>query len=197
VEANLGSGFILICGIMGLLKAADCRHNKHSSSTTSIVVVGLSGAVLQAISTIAHESGHYFASRLLGIKVNGVGVDFLRAYVSVEFPENSKAKPAIGILAGPAASLAFAGVLFAARQNSSGLTQTILTNEIEVGICSGLYNLIPTPISDGGRLLELALQKHIPDHTLRIKVVTGCGIAAHLAWNKFNVNRQIRQILTS
>src|SRR5690606_21443761 len=98
VEANLGSGFILICGIMGLLKAADCRHNKHSSSTTSIVVVRLSGAVLQAISTIAHESGHYFASRLLGIKVNGVGVDFLRAYVSVEFPENSKTKPAIGIL---------------------------------------------------------------------------------------------------
>ncbi|MDQ1485102.1 MAG: hypothetical protein QOJ62_795 [Actinomycetota bacterium] len=97
-----------------------------------------------------HEFGHYAAFRAQGVKVSlPTFVPFLGAYVKTESPIRSVAHEAAGGLAGPAAgALAGIGLFELSRAMNSPLLQALAY----VSFFLNLFNLLPVPFLDGGRV---------------------------------------------
>lgn len=97
-----------------------------------------------------HEFGHFAAFRAQGVKVSlPTFVPCLGAYVKTESPIRSVAHEAAGGLAGPAAgALAGLGLLELSRAMNSPMLQALAY----VSFFLNLFNLLPVPFLDGGRV---------------------------------------------
>ena len=103
----------------------------------------LPAAVLSALS---HEAGHLLALRLAGARVECVRLTAFGAEILADTRYLPYLREILCTLAGPAVNLALAVLLARAAQNNLAAG---------VNLVLGVFNLLPVPALDGGRVLHL------------------------------------------
>ena len=114
----------------------------------AVALLAGAGAALPmaALSALGHEAGHLLALRLAGARVERVRLTAFGAEIRADTRYLSYPREILCTLAGPAVNLALA--VFFARA---------LGNHLAAGVnlVLGVFNLLPVPALDGGRILHL------------------------------------------
>ena len=106
------------------------------------------------ISVFSHEAGHICAAHTLGIRIKQIGIAWRGPYILREI--GSPVGNVIVSAAGPLVNLAIVAIAWRHWPNVA-LTNLVL----------GLANLVPTPTSDGRRVLEGLFYLCNPDSRAR------------------------------
>ena len=106
------------------------------------------GAVLPAVvlSALAHEAGHLLALRLAGARVERIRLTAFGAEIRADTRYLPYPSEILCTLAGPAVNLLLAVILARAAGNDMAAG---------VNLVLGVFNLLPVPALDGGRVLHL------------------------------------------
>ncbi len=123
--------------------------------------VGFAMAVLLFASVLLHELGHSLVAQAQGIQVNRITLFLFGGIASIERESASPGQAFQVAIAGPAVSLALAGllagltVLFAA--DTPG--QVLASNLARINLVLALFNLLPGLPLDGGQVLKATVWK--------------------------------------
>lgn len=122
-------------------------------------VAAISVAVLFLASMIGHELGHALAARRQGVRVGEISVGFFGGGTHGTCQPPTPRGLWHVAAAGPAVSLATAGVAAAAAAGTSALgggrlAVTALTFIVWINAIFGVISLVPGPGLDGGRILQ-------------------------------------------
>jgi Zn-dependent protease len=148
----------------------------------------LIGAVLLFASIVAHEVGHALVARAYGIQTRDIVLTPIGGVARLDgMPAKGRAEVAIAI-AGPAVSLAIAGLSFAALTflPVHGLAASVLGSLVWSNGMLGVFNLIPAFPMDGGRVLRGVLAERI-GMARATDVAAGIGRAAAIAMGLFGL----------
>ena len=114
----------------------------------AVALLAGAGAALPmaALSALGHEAGHLLALRLAGARVERVRLTAFGAEIRADTRYLSYPREILCTLAGPAVNLILAVLLarLAGNDLAAGVNLTL-----------GLFNLLPIPALDGGRVLYL------------------------------------------
>lgn len=158
-------------------------------------LVAILFAVLLYLSILVHELAHAAAGRAFGLPVRSVVLSMLGGVTDLGRSPQSAWRSFLISGAGPAATLAIAGVSLGALRvvPDGGLAYGVLAQLAASNIIVGIYNLLPGLPLDGGSMLS-ALLWGITGNELRGTVFAawaGRGVAALtaalpflLAWNR-------------
>jgi Zn-dependent protease len=152
---------------------------------TGAGVLGIvASAVLLFGSVVAHELAHALVARGYGIRTRDIVLTPLGGVARLEgMASTGRAEVAIA-LAGPAASLALAGLswLVIALVSPSGILGSALDTLLWANAMLGLFNLLPAFPMDGGRVLRGLLHDRIGiERATRIAAAIGRGAAIVMA----------------
>ena len=114
----------------------------------AVALLAGAGEVLAAaaLSALAHEAGHLAALRLAGARVERVRLTAFGAEIRADTRYLPYPREILCTLAGPAVNLALA--VFLARAAGNDMAAG-------VNLVLGVFNLLPVPALDGGRVLHL------------------------------------------
>ena len=114
----------------------------------AVVTLAGTGEVLSAavLSALSHEAGHLLALRLAGAKVERVRLTAFGAEIQADTRSLPYFREILCTLAGPIVNLLLAVIL--ARVAGNYLAAG-------VNLVLGVFNLLPVPALDGGRVLHL------------------------------------------
>lgn len=143
------------------------------------------GAFILFGSVLLHELGHSVVARMLGVRVSAIELGFFGgAAKMVELPRSANHEIAIAA-AGPAVSLALAGVGFGL---GGAFSAPLLTQIGWVNVMIAAFNLLPALPMDGGRILRALLTRrmdYVRATDVSVKVARGFAVAfgvIGLAW---------------
>ncbi len=155
------------------------------------------GTVLFLASLLAHELAHALVARHHGVPVRSITLWMLGGVSELDADPPSAAADLRIALAGPAASVAAGGLMFAAAAAISAVRGpgVAVTAAMWLAVMNGLlaaFNLLPGAPLDGGRVLRALLWMHYGDRERAEKgaaragqvlgtVIVGLGIAELLA----------------
>jgi Zn-dependent protease/CBS domain-containing protein len=127
---------------------------------TTYWALGLVAALLLFVSVLVHELSHSIVALAHGLKVRGITLHVFGGVSQMDDEPPSPRAEALTAGAGPLASFAIAGVLWALREvgifdHPSALA--IAAYLVTVNVMVGAFNLIPGFPLDGGRLLRALL----------------------------------------
>ena len=159
------------------------------------------GAVLFLASLLAHEFAHALVARRHGVPVRSITLWMLGGVAELDAEPPSAAADLRIALAGPAASIAAAGILLGAGAAISavGGPGVTVAAAMWLAVMNGLlavFNLLPGAPLDGGRALRALLWRHYGDRERAERgaaragqvlgtVIVGLGIAELLALRSF------------
>ncbi len=126
--------------------------------TASALAVGVSVVlgILLGASVLAHELGHCFAARLLGMNVTSVRLYLLGGVSELERVPRSPREEAVIAAAGPAVSGLLAGVAWLLAQlTEHGTVLWLLITLLALSnVVVAVFNVLPALPLDGGRVLR-------------------------------------------
>ena len=128
-------------------------------------------ALLPFAAAACHELGHLFAMTALGVPVQEIDITPLGAEIrTASHPANPR-HAAVIHLAGPAANLLGAAMLFFPERTAAA--ELFAASSLALGV----FNLLPIQNLDGGHLLEVMLSRRAP---LTAERITAAASAAAL-----------------
>lgn len=107
--------------------------------------IDLSVAVPWFLSVLLHETGHFFAAKICGAKVNSITLDVIGARMSLAGKMLSYGDEIFIAASGPCVNLVTAGLFFPYFRELSAFSLML-----------GLLNLMPAPGFDGYRIIHSA-----------------------------------------
>ena len=156
------------------------RDYQPAGSGGDLMVWGLAflTALLLFVSVLLHELGHSLVALSQGVKVRSITLFLLGGVASVDRESATPMGAALVAAAGPAVSLALAGLFLALRvpagQFAPGLGQMALQLGL-LNLTLGLFNLLPGLPLDGGLLLKALVWQISGSQRRGIQVANGCG----------------------
>jgi Zn-dependent protease len=129
--------------------------------TVSRYLVAVAFVVLLYLSVLLHELSHSLVAIGLKLKVRRIHLYPLGGFSEIEQEMPTPGREFLVSAAGPAMSLALAGLGIAARVLASpgGIAAVVLDEFILANVLVGVFNLLPGLPLDGGRLLRAGLWK--------------------------------------
>ena len=143
-------------------------------STQSRYIVAAAFVLLLYVSVLVHELAHCVVARGFGMPVRRVLLYPLGGYSEIEQEPSSPSREALISGAGPAVSLALAGIGYElAKVVPAGLTHQLIAQLFFANLIVGIFNLLPGLPLDGGRIFRAGVWK-----------ITGRPVAATMtaAW---------------
>jgi len=156
------------------------RDYQPAGSSGDLMIWGLAflTALLLFVSVLLHELGHSLVALSQGVKVRSITLFLLGGVASVDRESATPMGAALVAAAGPAVSLALAGLFLALRvpagQLAPGLGQMVLQLGL-VNLTLALFNLLPGLPLDGGLLLKALVWQISGSQRRGIQVANGCG----------------------
>jgi len=156
------------------------RDYQPAGSGGDLMVWGLAflTALLLFVSVLLHELGHSLVALSQGVKVRSITLFLLGGVASVDRECATPMGAALVAAAGPAVSLALAGLFLALRvpagQLAPGLGQMVLQLGL-LNLTLALFNLLPGLPLDGGLLLKALVWQISGSQRRGIQVANGCG----------------------
>ena len=156
------------------------RDYNPAGSGGDLMIWGLAflTALLLFVSVLLHELGHSLVALSQGVKVRSITLFLLGGVASVDRECATPMGAALVAAAGPAVSLALAGLFLALRgpagQLAPGLGQMVLQLGL-LNLTLALFNLLPGLPLDGGLLLKALVWQISGSQRRGIQVANGCG----------------------
>ena len=156
------------------------RDYQPAGSSGDLMIWGLAflTALLLFVSVLLHELGHSLVALSQGVKVRSITLFLLGGVASVDRECATPMGAALVAAAGPAVSLALAGLFLALRvpagQLAPGLGQMVLQLGL-LNLTLALFNLLPGLPLDGGLLLKALVWQISGSQRRGIQVANGCG----------------------
>ncbi|MFN7740310.1 MAG: site-2 protease family protein [Cyanobacteriota bacterium] len=156
------------------------RDYQPAGSGGDLLIWGLAflTALLLFVSVLLHELGHSLVALSQGVKVRSITLFLLGGVASVDRECATPMGAALVAAAGPAVSLALAGLFLALRgpagQLAPGLGQMVLQLGL-LNLTLALFNLLPGLPLDGGLLLKALVWQISGSQRRGIQVANGCG----------------------
>jgi Zn-dependent protease len=124
-------------------------------------LVAVAFVVLLYLSVLVHELSHSLVARGFGLPVRRILLYPLGGFSEIEEEPPTPGKEFLVSAAGPAMSLALAGIGIGVNVlfNSHGIGRVLIDRVILANAVVGLFNLLPGLPLDGGRVLRAALWK--------------------------------------
>jgi Zn-dependent protease len=135
-------------------------------------------ALLLFVSVLLHELGHSLVALSQGVKVRSITLFLLGGVASVDRESATPMGAALVAAAGPAVSLALAGLFLALRVPAGQLAPGLGQMALQLGLLNltlGLFNLLPGLPLDGGLLLKALVWQISGSQRRGIQVANGCG----------------------
>jgi Zn-dependent protease len=129
--------------------------------TTARYVVALAFVLLLYLSVLIHELSHSVVARAFRLPVRRIHLFPLGGYSEIEQEPPTPAKEFLVSAAGPAMSLALAGIGIAAISlfTFGGIPKVVVDRLILANLVVGIFNMLPGLPLDGGRVLRAGLWK--------------------------------------
>jgi Zn-dependent protease len=148
--------WFLIAGLFVLFYANNL--DGRISSTVSRYLVAVAFVVLLYASVLVHELSHCVVARAFHLPVRRVLLYPLGGYSEIEKEPPTPAQEFLVSAAGPAISLALAGVGYLVLLPvPGGLGRDLLGQLVLANLLVGIFNLLPGLPLDGGRMLRAGL----------------------------------------
>jgi Zn-dependent protease len=156
------------------------RDYQPAGSGGDLMVWGLAflTALLLFVSVLLHELGHSLVALSQGVKVRSITLFLLGGVASVDRESATPMGAALVAAAGPAVSLALAGLFLALRVPAGQLAPGLGQMALQLGLLNltlGLFNLLPGLPLDGGLLLKALVWQISGSQRRGIQVANGCG----------------------
>ncbi len=159
----------------------------HRSGGMPAAVNGVIFVLLIFLCVLLHEFGHALAARRYGIKTHDITLLPIGGVARLERMPDKPSEEVVVALAGPAVTVAIAGILWIFIGLTGGLPDpelmhqtgaTLAVRLFTVNIWLALFNMIPAFPMDGGRVLRavLAMRMNYAGAT-QIAATIGQGIA--------------------
>ncbi|MCC7210049.1 MAG: M50 family metallopeptidase [Anaerolineae bacterium] len=153
IDASLAFVFFLVAYIVG---ARVLPYQSPGYTAFVYLLVGLSAAVIFIASIVWHELAHALVALHFRIPVMRIVLHLFGGVAHISRDPERPAQEFLVAVAGPASSLALAG-LFSALSNLSDLTGPAFAWLALINLTLALFNLLPGFPLDGGRILRAAL----------------------------------------
>ena len=156
------------------------RVYQPAGSGGDLMVWGLAflTALLLFVSVLLHELGHSLVALSQGVRVRSITLFLLGGVASVDRESATPMGAALVAAAGPAVSLALAGLFLALRVPAGQLAPGLGQMALQLGLLNltlGLFNLLPGLPLDGGLLLKALVWQISGSQRRGIQVANGCG----------------------
>jgi len=156
------------------------RDYQPAGSSGDLMIWGLAflTALLLFVSVLLHELGHSLVALSQGVKVRSITLFLLGGVASVDRESATPMGAALVAAAGPAVSLALAGLFLALRVPAGQLAPGLGQMALQLGLLNltlGLFNLLPGLPLDGGLLLKALVWQISGSQRRGIQVANGCG----------------------
>jgi len=156
------------------------RVYQPAGSGGDLMVWGLAflTALLLFVSVLLHELGHSLVALSQGVRVRSITLFLLGGVASVDRESATPIGAALVAAAGPAVSLALAGLFLALRVPAGQLAPGLGQMALQLGLLNltlGLFNLLPGLPLDGGLLLKALVWQISGSQRRGIQVANGCG----------------------
>jgi Zn-dependent protease len=123
-------------------------------------IVATAFVLLLYVSVLVHELAHCVVARAFGLPVKRVLLYPLGGYSEIEQEPGSPSREALISGAGPAISLALAGVGYLlSKVVSGGLPHQLIAQLFVANLIVGIFNLLPGLPLDGGRIFRAGVWK--------------------------------------
>ena len=130
------------------------------ASTQSRYIVAAAFVLLLYVSVLVHELAHCVVARGFGLPVRRVLLYPLGGYSEIEQEPATPGREALISGAGPAVSLALAGLGYElAKVVPAGLTHQLIAQLFFANLIVGIFNLLPGLPLDGGRIFRAGVWK--------------------------------------
>ncbi|MCA9940454.1 MAG: site-2 protease family protein [Anaerolineales bacterium] len=157
IPIGLDYSWFLVFGLLTWTLATSYYPNEFSNwSTTEYWIVGALTAILLFTSVVLHELGHSVVAMHYQIRVRSITLFIFGGVAQIESePPSAKSEFWIAI-AGPAVSLALAGIFFIVQPLAKSITPLLALCKYLAYINGSLvlFNLIPGFPLDGGRVFR-------------------------------------------
>ena len=156
------------------------RDYQPAGSGGDLLIWGLAflTALLLFVSVLLHELGHSLVALSQGVKVRSITLFLLGGVASVDRECATPMGAALVAAAGPAVSLALAGLFLALRGPAGQLAPGLGQMALQLGLLNltlALFNLLPGLPLDGGLLLKALVWQISGSQRRGIQVANGCG----------------------
>ena len=156
------------------------RDYQPAGSSGDLMIWGLAflTALLLFVSVLLHELGHSLVALSQGVKVRSITLFLLGGVASVDRECATPMGAALVAAAGPAVSLALAGLFLALRVPAGQLAPGLGQMALQLGLLNltlALFNLLPGLPLDGGLLLKALVWQISGSQRRGIQVANGCG----------------------
>ena len=156
------------------------RDYQPAGSGGDLLIWGLAflTALLLFVSVLLHELGHSLVALSQGVKVRSITLFLLGGVASVDRECATPMGAALVAAAGPAVSLALAGLFLALRSPAGQLAPGLGQMVLQLGLLNltlALFNLLPGLPLDGGLLLKALVWQISGSQRRGIQVANGCG----------------------
>jgi Zn-dependent protease len=156
------------------------RDYHPAGSGGDLMIWGLAflTALLLFVSVLLHELGHSLVALSQGVKVRSITLFLLGGVASVDRECATPMGAALVAAAGPAVSLALAGLFLALRVPAGQLAPGLGQMALQLGLLNltlALFNLLPGLPLDGGLLLKALVWQISGSQRRGIQVANGCG----------------------
>ncbi len=172
---------IVIVGLIAvILGGGELPRMAPGQDTAAYWAVAIPGALLFVLALLAHELAHAFAAQHYGVPVRSITLWALGGVSELgDEPPTARADLVIAV-AGPATSLAAAGVFWGLRVGASAVGgPAIAVAALQwLAIMNALlaaFNLLPGAPLDGGRILRAALWMRHGDRSRAARTAAGAG----------------------
>jgi Zn-dependent protease len=153
------SPYWLVFAVVLVIMYANGPEN-NLGSTQSSYIVAAAFVLLLYVSVLVHELAHCVVARGFGLPVRRVLLYPLGGYSEIEQEPASPGREALISGAGPAVSLALAGIGYElAKVVPAGLTHQLIAQLFFANLIVGIFNLLPGLPLDGGRIFRAGVWK--------------------------------------
>jgi Zn-dependent protease len=153
------SPYWLIFAVVLVILYATSDQTSHVS-TQSRYIVASAFVLLLYVSVLVHELAHCVVARGFGLPVRRVLLYPLGGYSEIEQEPPTPGREALISAAGPAVSLAIAGIGYLiARAIPPGLAHQLVAQLFFANLVVGIFNLLPGLPLDGGRIFRAGIWK--------------------------------------
>ena len=153
------SPYWLIFAVVLVVLYATSDQTSHVS-TQGRYIVAAAFVLLLYVSVLVHELAHCVVARGFGLPVRRVLLYPLGGYSEIEQEPPTPGREALISAAGPAVSLAIAGIGYLiARAIPPGLAHQLVAQLFFANLVVGIFNLLPGLPLDGGRIFRAGIWK--------------------------------------
>jgi Zn-dependent protease len=161
IPVYISPWWFLVAGVLVVLYSNSGALPGTVHGSVARYLVGVAFVVLLYLSVLVHELSHSVVAIRFGLPVRRILLYPLGGFSEIEQEPPTPGKEFLVSAAGPAMSLAIAGIgiginaLFA----SHGIARVLIDRVILANVVVGVFNLLPGLPLDGGRVLRAGLWK--------------------------------------